>query len=63
MIYMGDLCMNKNKKMLDIPIKNIYNEQGENFITLLTQGVKKIDLYKIRQRTVIKQKEEIPNAK
>jgi len=50
---------NKNIKTLEISVENVYNEQGENFVTLLTQGIKKIDLQK---QTVIEQKEETTNA-
>ena len=56
------IYMTKNKKTLTIPIKNIYNEQAENFTTLLTQGIKKIDLYKLQKRLVIEQKEETSNV-
>ena len=44
-----------NKKQHDITVKNVYNEQGENFITLLTQGVKKVDLYNLQKQVAIKE--------
>ena len=50
--------MNKNKKHLEITVKNVYNKQDENFINLLTQGIKKIDLYNLQKQIVIKQREE-----
>ncbi|MCL2838161.1 MAG: hypothetical protein FWE04_03720 [Oscillospiraceae bacterium] len=54
--------MVENKKRLTYTIENIYNEQGEKFIDLLAQGVKRLDLSNIQKRLVIKHKEDIPNV-
>jgi len=60
--YIGE-SMKNNKKTLDFSVTNIYNEQGKNFSVLLSQGIKKLDLYNLQKQSVIKQKEETTNAK
>jgi len=54
--------MKVSEKDIDVVVTNIYNEHGENFTTLLAQGIKRIDINNLQMQIAIEQKESKPDA-